>query len=169
MTGSTEGIGAAVDARSAAGADSQPGSGVKAAVYNRFWHSMGGGERHNGMIAQVMAADGASVDVLGHSDVDLDKLGAHLGLDLSGCRYVRLPDRGEDAVAALSADYDLFVNGSYMSKIAPQSRASAYLCFFPTPFDHDMAAWRKGAIRSVGPLLRGVRPAVTFGSGWYPP
>ncbi len=146
-----------------------PATGVRAAVYNRFWHSMGGGERHNGMIAQVLAADGAAVDILGHSDVDVAALGDHLGLDLSGCHYVRLPDRGEQAIAALSADYDLFVNGSYMSRVAPRSRHAAYLCFFPTPFDHDMAAWRKAAIRTVGPLLRGVRPAVTFGQGWYPP
>lgn len=146
-----------------------PAAGVRAAVYNRFWHSMGGGERHNGMIAQVLAADGADVDILGHSDVDLDALGSHLGLDLRGCRYVRLPDRGEQAVAALSAGYDLFVNGSYMSRIEPQSARSAYLCFFPTPFDHDMAPWRKAAVRTAGPLLRGIRPAVSFGVGWYPP
>jgi len=147
----------------------RPARGVRAAVYNRFWHSMGGGERHNGMIAQVLASDGADVEILGHSDVDLDRLGSHLGLDLSGCRYVRLPDRGEQAIAALSADYDLFVNGSYMSRIAPESRRSAYLCFFPTPFDHDMAAWRKAAVRTAGPILRGVRPAISFGQGWYPP
>ena len=145
------------------------GRQVRAAVYNRFWHSMGGGERHNGMIAQVMAADGAEVDILGHSDVDLGLLGAHLGLDLSGCRYVRIPDRGEEDLSVLSGDYDLFVNGSYMSRVPTRSRKAAYLCFFPTPFDHDMAAWRKAAVRSAGPLLRGVRPAVDFGIGWYPP
>jgi glycosyltransferase involved in cell wall biosynthesis len=117
----------------------------------------------------VLAADGAAVDVLGHSDVDLARVGAHLGLDLSGCRYVRLPDRGEDALATVSADYDLFVNGSYMSRLAPRSRRAAYLCFFPTPFDHDMATWRRAAVRTVGPALRGVRPAVEFGTGWYPP
>ncbi|WP_261557934.1 glycosyltransferase [Frankia tisae] len=159
----------AAPATAAAGPDEHPARGVHAAVYNRFWHSMGGGERHNGMIAQVLAAEGASVDILGHSEVDLDRLGSHLGLDLAGCRYVRLPDRGEEAIAALSAGYDLFVNGSYMSRIAPQSRRSAYLCFFPTPFDHDMAAWRKAAVRTAGPLLRGIRPAVSFGQGWYPP
>ncbi|WP_045879786.1 glycosyltransferase [Pseudofrankia sp. DC12] len=145
------------------------GRQVRAAVYNRFWHSMGGGERHNGMIAQVMAGDGADVDILGHSDVDLAELGAHLGLDLSGCRYVRIPDRGEDDISVLSGEYDLFINGSYMSRIPTRSRKAAYLCFFPTPFDHDMAAWRKAAVRSAGPLLRGVRPAVDFGLGWYPP
>ncbi|ABD10105.1 glycosyltransferase [Frankia casuarinae] len=147
----------------------QPADGVRAAVYNRFWHSMGGGERHNGMIAQVLAAEGAVVDLLGHSEVDLAALGEHLGLDLADCRYVRLPDRGEEAIAVLSRRYDLFVNGSYMSRIMPKARHSAYLCFFPTPFDHDMAAWRKAAVRTAGPLLRGVRPAVSFGQGWYPP
>lgn len=147
----------------------RPADGVRAAVYNRFWHSMGGGERHNGMIAQVLAAHGADVEILGHSAVDLAALGAHLGLDLSGCRYVQLPDRGEEDVAARSAGYDLFINGSYMSRIAPRSPRSAYLCFFPTPFDHDMAPWRKAAVRTAGPLLRGVRPAVSFGQGWYPP
>ncbi len=146
-----------------------PAGGVRAAVYNRFWHSMGGGERHNGMIAEVLAAEGAQVDILGHSTVDLDALGAHLGLDLSGCRYRLLPDRGDDAVAEVSADYDLFVNGSYMSRLVPRSRHAAYLCFFPTPADHDAAAWRRTAIRACGPLLRGVRPAVGYGTGWYPP
>ncbi len=146
-----------------------PARGVRVAVYNRFWHSMGGGERHSGMIAQVLAAEGAGVDILGHSDVDMDALAAHLGLDLSGCRYRLVPDRGDDAIAALSADYDLFVNGSYMSRIVPRSRHAAYLCFFPTPVDHDTSPWRKVAVRACGPLLRGVRPAVTCGTGWYPP
>ncbi|MBL7515010.1 glycosyltransferase [Frankia sp. CN4] len=130
---------------------------------------MGGGERHNGMIAQVLAADGAEVDILGHSDIDLAEVGRHLGLDLSGCRYVRIPDRGEEDLSVLSTEYDLFVNGSYMSRIPTRSRRAAYLCFFPTPFDHDMAAWRKAAVRSAGPLLRGVRPAIDFGTGWFPP
>jgi glycosyltransferase involved in cell wall biosynthesis len=145
------------------------GRRVRAAVYNRFWHSMGGGERHNGMIAQVLAHDGAEVDILGHSPVDLAELGRHLGLDLSGCRYVRIPDRGEEDVSVLSGEYDLFVNGSYMSRLPTRSRRAAYLCFFPTPSDHDMAAWRRAAVRSAGPLLRGVRLSVDFGIGWYPP
>ncbi len=146
-----------------------PASGLRAAVYNRFWHSMGGGERHNGMIAQVLAAEGAQVDILGHAEVDLTAIAEHLGLDLSGCRYRLLPDRGDEAIAELSADYDLFVNGSYMSRLIPRSRHAAHLCFFPTPADHDAPGWRKAAIRVCGPLLRGVRPAVGYGTGWYPP
>jgi glycosyltransferase involved in cell wall biosynthesis len=148
---------------------------VRAAVYNRFWHSRGGGERHAGMVAEVLArpvAEGGcgleQVELLGHTEQDLDDLGAHLGLDLSRCTYRLLPDRGDAALAEVSEDYDFWLTASYMSRLAPRARHAAYLCWFPTPFDHDLAPWRKTLVRLVGPALRGDR-AVTFGSGWYPP
>ncbi|HZB48363.1 MAG TPA: glycosyltransferase [Mycobacteriales bacterium] len=144
---------------------------MRAAVYDRFWHSMGGGERHAGMIAQVLSQDGVEVDLLGHGDVDRDELGEHLGLDLSRTRMRSVADRGDGYVAALSSEYDLFVNATYMSTLLPRSRRSAYLCFFPTPFDHDLPAWRKAAVRALGPWLTGYRNslAMGWGTGWYPP
>ena len=82
-----------------------------------------------------------------------------------------LPDRGDGHVAALSSEYDLFVNATYMSTLLPRSRRAAYLCFFPTPFDHDLSAWRKAAIRTLGPWLTSYRGslAMGWGTGWYPP
>ncbi|HEY6749224.1 MAG TPA: glycosyltransferase [Mycobacteriales bacterium] len=144
---------------------------MRAAIYDAFWHSMGGGERHAGMIAQVLSADGVEVDLLGHGDVDRDRLAAHLGLDLSRTRMRSVPDRGDDYIAALSSEYDLFINATYMSSLVPRSRRAAYLCFFPTPFDHDLPAWRKAAVRALGPWLshyRGTLP-MGWGTGWYPP
>jgi glycosyltransferase involved in cell wall biosynthesis len=144
---------------------------MRSAVYNRFWHSQGGGERHAGMVAQVLAQPrGAadSVELVGHTPVDLDELGEHLGLDLSGCSYRQIPDRGDAALAAYSGDYDFWLTASYMSRLAPQAKRSAYLCWFPTPFDHDLAPWRRKLSQLVGPYLRG--PAtLTYGAGWYPP
>ena len=145
---------------------------MRAAIYDRFWHSMGGGERHSGMIGQVLSQDGVDVDLLGHGDVDRDDLADHLGLDLSKTTMVVVPDRGDEAMARLSAEYDLFVNATYMSTLLPRSRHSAYLCFFPTPFDHDLARWRKVALRLVGRrLLRRYRNRLTlgWGVGWHPP
>jgi glycosyltransferase involved in cell wall biosynthesis len=144
---------------------------VRAAVYNRFWHSMGGGERHAGMIAAVLRDDGVQVDLLGHAPLGTGALADHLGLDLSGVRMRTVPDRGEEALVRLSTEYDLFVNATYMSRLAPASRHAAYLCFFPTPFDHDLSPWRRRAIRVLGPRLRGVRGQLDFGwgTGWYPP
>jgi glycosyltransferase involved in cell wall biosynthesis len=143
----------------------------RAAVYNRFWHSMGGGERHSGMIAQVLAGDGVAVDLLGHAEVDRDELAGRLGLDLAGCRLRLVPDRGNEELARLSGDYDLLVNATYMSALRPRSARAAYLCFFPTPSDHDLARWRRAAANLVG---RHLQPAAghllfQFGTGWFPP
>jgi hypothetical protein len=107
----------------------------RAVVYDRFWHSQGGGERHSGMIAEVLSKDGVEVELLGHTDVDKDVLADHLGLDLSRCGFRVVPDKGDLYLESLSAEYDLFVNGTYGSRLAPRSEHAAYLCYFPTPFD----------------------------------
>ncbi len=145
---------------------------MRAAIYDRYWHSMGGGERHSGMIAEVLSKDGVEVDLLGHSQVDRDELAEHLGLDLSRTTMRMVPDKGDAYVAALSAEYDLFVNATYMSVVTPQSAHAAYLCFFPTPFDHDLPAVAAAPrSRAIGPWLTAYRDrlAMGWGTGWYPP
>jgi glycosyltransferase involved in cell wall biosynthesis len=141
----------------------------RAAVYDRFWHSQGGGERHSGMIAEVLSKDGVQVDLIGHVDVDKDELADHLGLDLSRCAMRIEPDRGDLHLAAVSEDYDLFVNGTYTSRLRPRARHAAYLCYFPTPFDADLEPWRRALTRNVGPLLREHAGGVDHGIGWFPP
>jgi glycosyltransferase involved in cell wall biosynthesis len=144
---------------------------MRAAIYDRFWHSMGGGERHCGMIAQLLSQSGVEVDLIGHQRVSLDELGNRLALDLSKVSLVSTPDRGEPAMSELSADYDLFVNATYMSRVVSQARRAAYLCFFPTPFDHDLGRLHRTAIRYVGPHVRAqrVHQDIRYGTGWYPP
>ena len=142
---------------------------MRAAIYNRFWHSQGGGERHSGMIGQVLSHDGVEVDFIGHTDVDKDELADHLGLDLSKVTLRIVADRGDLAMSALSEDYDLWVNGSYMSRIAPRSRKAAYLCYFPTPFDIDLPPWKKRLAGAVGHLVPAHTGGLDYGMGWYPP
>ncbi len=142
---------------------------MRAAVYNRFWHSQGGGERHSGMIAQVLSHDGVEVDLIGHEEVDKELLADHLGLDLSRCSLRIVPDKGDLFTAALSAEYDLFVNGSYMSRLAPRATRNAYLCYFPTPFDVDLPTWKRVLARNLGPLVQAHAGAFDYGTGWYPP
>jgi glycosyltransferase involved in cell wall biosynthesis len=150
----------------------------RAAVYNRFWHSQGGGERHAGMIAEVLSGAGAeptadappiAVELIGHGPVDVDELGAHLGLDLSRCTYRDVPDAGELDLAEITCDYDLWVTGSYMSRLAPKAAQSAYLCFFPTPFDHDFEPWRRWIVRNTASRFQLDAGVIGYGLGWYPP
>jgi glycosyltransferase involved in cell wall biosynthesis len=141
----------------------------RAVVYDRFWHSQGGGERHSGMIAEVLSKDGVEVDLLGHTDVDKDVLADHLGLDLSRCAFRVVPDKGDLYLESLSTEYDLFVNGTYGSRLAPRSAHAAYLCYFPTPFDADLPAWRRVLTRALGPVVRGQSGGIEHGVGWFPP
>jgi glycosyltransferase involved in cell wall biosynthesis len=144
---------------------------MRAAIYNKFWHSMGGGERHSGMIAQLLTQAGAEVELIGHTRVSLDELGDRLALDLSETSLVVTPDRGEAALSDLSADYDLFINSTYMSRVISRARHSAYLCFFPTPFDHDLSPAHRAAVRVIGPRVQAPREHLDlrYGTGWYPP
>ena len=70
---------------------------MKVAVYNRFLQSMGGGERHSSMLAQVLADDGHEVDLVGHEDVGKEIMADHLGLNLGKVHLRIVPDRGEPA------------------------------------------------------------------------
>ena len=142
---------------------------MRAAVYNRFLHSMGGGERHSSMLAQVLAEEGWEVDLIGHEDVGKDILADHLGLDLSKVNLRVEPLQSEAELSRVSAEYDLFVNASYMSRIRARAKYNLYLCYFPTPFDHDMARWRRMLVARLGPYTRGVTGTVIFGPNWYPP
>jgi glycosyltransferase involved in cell wall biosynthesis len=131
---------------------------------------MGGGERHSSMLAQVLADDGHEVDLVGHKDVGKDLLADHLGLNLGKVNLRIVPDRGEPQVARLSAEYELFVNASYMSRVKAQAPRNLYLCYFPTPFDHDLAGWQRRLVRVLGRHVRQARPGVVeWGLGWYPP
>lgn len=142
---------------------------MKAAVYNRFLYSMGGGERHSGMLAQVLAAEGWEVDLVTHTPVERDELAERVGIDLSGVRLLTMPDTGETLVSEMSEDYDLFVNASYMSRLPSRAGRSVYLCYFPTPADHDFGPVRRWFIHRLGPSVRRVQRLFEYGTGWFPP
>ncbi len=144
---------------------------MKTAVYDRFWSSRGGGERYAGMIAQTLAQDGHEVDLLSPEPVDLDQFATHLSLDLTGVRVRVIKDTDETAIAAASADYDLFVNSTYMSSLVPRAAKSAYVCFFPTPLHHELNDTRRTIAKRLGRYVK-ADPDVRgfgFGSGWFPP
>lgn len=147
------------------------GRQVRAAIYDRFWNSMGGGERHCGMIGQILSQSGVQVDLVGHREVSLSELGSRLALDLSAATLRVVPDRGEGSVAELSAEYDLFINATYMSQVRSRAARSAYLCYFPTPLNHDLTSVQRSAVRFLGPHVRmpELRYGFHHGDGWYPP
>ena len=142
----------------------------RAAVYNKFWQSQGGGERHSGKLAEILAADGWQVDLIGHYGVLRDDLADHLGLDLSGTTFRAIPDRGDADIERISAEYDLFVNATHLSRVKARAKTNVYLCYFPTPRDFDMPGWARFVLRHVAPrIARGLPGRLEHGVGWFPP
>ena len=96
-----------------------PEAAVRVGVYNRWLRTAGGGERYSLALADLIARQ-AEVDVLAPEAVDLHAIGDRLNLHLNGLRLRRV-DGDESAVARASADYDLFVNATFLGLL--RSRA----------------------------------------------
>ncbi|MCW2600296.1 MAG: putative Glycosyl transferase [Frankiales bacterium] len=145
---------------------------MRAGVYNRYLDTLGGGERYTGMLAAVLAQHVEQldqVDLIGHGEVDLGTLQEHLGIAMSGVNLVLVPDLGEQAISDLSADYDVFVNASYMSRIVSQAPRGSYVVYFPTPWDHDLTRLQKRIARTLGPAVRATGTPYEYQHGWFPP
>jgi len=97
-------------------------------VYDLYWSTLGGGEQVDGSIAQVLAED-HDVTLLGPSPIDADATLERLGVDLGRCGYRRVVDDTEAGEA--SADFDVFVNGTYLSKAVNQAALGYYYVHFP--------------------------------------
>jgi glycosyltransferase involved in cell wall biosynthesis len=108
--------------------DRTPERRVRVAVYDLHWSTLGGGEQVDGSIAQVLAG-GHDVTLLGPHQPDVDATMRRLGVDLSGCRHERVVDDAEASEA--SASYDLFVNGTYLSKAINRAPIGYYYVHFP--------------------------------------
>lgn len=119
---------------------------MRIAIYNRYWSTRGGGERHAGAIAEVLSQD-HRVELLGPEEIGLQTLADHLGLNLSRSSFRLVPQGSERRVAPISAEYDLFVNCTYLSRLRSRAPKSACLVFFP------QRTWRPRLVRIARRLV----------------
>ena len=104
---------------------------VTVGVYNLYWSTYGGGEQVAGTLAAHLAdRPGVEVTLLGPEPVDLEATRARLGIDLARCSWRRVTD--DDEAGEASADFDLFVNGTYLSRAVSRAAASWYYVHFPS-------------------------------------
>ena len=113
---------------------------MKIGIYNRYWGTMGGGEKHVGTIAQILS-ERHDVELICTAPVDVAEFQSRMNLDLSRARWVEWPADSCIELAPRSAEYDLFINSTYCSSMVSQAKKSIYLVFFP----HHLAP------RPVGP------------------
>ena len=128
---------------------------MKVGIYNRWLHTMGGGERHMGAIAEALAADPAnSVELLTDRLVDLTTLGHRLNLDLSRVSLRLLPTspvrHNYTVQMNASFDYDLFINASHLDLFPAFGRKNVALVYFPSQLP-QVGSQRSVLRRAMGP------------------
>ncbi|MEX2627080.1 MAG: glycosyltransferase [Ilumatobacteraceae bacterium] len=101
---------------------------LRVGVYDLYWNTLGGGEQVDGTIAQVLAED-HDVTLLGPEPPDVERTRERLGVDLSACDFRRVAD--DDEASAASADLDVFVNGTYLSRAVNRAPLGYYYVHFP--------------------------------------
>src|ERR1700712_5639898 len=95
---------------------------MRIGIYNRWLHTLGGGERETAMFARVLSTH-HTVELLTHQPCDLALLAERLNLDASNVPLRTLAlDPDFEHVAAASADYDLFLNISHGEMFVPRAR-----------------------------------------------
>jgi predicted N-acyltransferase len=102
----------------------------KVAIYNLYWATYGGGEQVSGAIAETLSKY-CDVTLLGPEEPNIDATRARLGVDLGGCAWRKVVDDLEAGVA--SADFDVFINGTYRSHTVNQAPVGLYYVHFPEP------------------------------------
>jgi glycosyltransferase involved in cell wall biosynthesis len=113
---------------------------MKVAIFNKHLRTMGGGEKHMGAVAEYLSKDrGFSVDIITSENVSLDVLEQKLKVDLSFCNLIIL-EHCTEKIEAFSAQYDLFINSTYLSTMRPRAKKNVLLMFFPNiPLSYFLA------------------------------
>jgi len=102
----------------------------RAAVYDLYWSTLGGGEQVAATIAEALAAD-HDVVLLGPQRVDAERLHERLGADVSACGFEVV--EGDADASHVSDSVDLFVNCTYRSEAINRAGRGWYYVSFPGP------------------------------------
>lgn len=123
----------------------------RAAVYNLYWDTYGGGEIVGGEFARVLSAD-YEVTILGPERPDVQMARERLGIDLSSLEWRCATD--DEAASRLSGEFDLFVNCTFLSTAVNHSPMGIYYVNFPARIRRPLQdSGTKWGLRLVSPLV----------------
>lgn len=96
-------------------------------IYNSFWGSLGGGERHALDIAEIAISADCEVYLISESHFSLSKLRKFFQASLIG---VKTLVSGE-VTESLTQRFDVFINSTFCSSLVSRSALSYYIVSFP--------------------------------------
>lgn len=96
-------------------------------IYNSYWNSLGGGEKHALDIACLAKKLGHEVYLICEKNFSIDKLSNYYELNLDGMKKIIASSVSE----SLTQRFDIFVNSTYHSSIISRAKKSYYVVSFP--------------------------------------
>lgn len=118
----------------------------KAAVYNRWLASLGGGEQVSFSFAEVLRDLGYKTDLITHSKVDLEAAEKKLDVDLHGINLRYLPQMSSNGVSKYTEEYDVFINTSQLDYFRNRSKKGILSIYFPEQIHIPAYEYLKRAI-----------------------
>lgn len=103
-----------------------------AAVYDRWLHTLGGGEQLAFSYAEALKNLGYKTYLLTHQKVDVDSAERKMNVDLTGIDIKYLPNLVDSQLSEYTQDYDVFVSNSYLDYIPNLSKFGILSVFFPS-------------------------------------
>lgn len=103
---------------------------MRVGIYNRWLKTLGGGEKLSLAIAEYLSKR-HSVTMISHKPVSKDLAADHLKIDLSNVHFKIIPERPAIEMEPVTADYDFFINASFMDLFPSRAPHNALLVYFP--------------------------------------
>lgn len=113
----------------------------KAAIYDRWLYTLGGGEQVAFGYAQMLRDLGYKTSILTHVHIDREKAQSKLSVNLTGITIEYLPPLATEEISPFTEKYDLFVNTSYLDYFPSRAKINILSVFFPgkiclSPFEY---------------------------------
>lgn len=124
----------------------------RAAIYDRWLHTLGGGEQVAFSYAEVLRDLGYKTEILTHKKINLDDAEKKMNLDLHGISIRYLPNLLDYQLSEYTEEYDVFVSNSFLDYIPNRSKFGILSVFFPSRIKISMYEYLKRA--HIVPSLR---------------
>ena len=104
-------------------------SAISVGIYNSYWSTYGGGEKHALDIASLISSmNGFDVYLISENDFCIANLSKYFGVDLSRVRRLRL----SEVTTCVTGFFNIFINSTYKSLLVPRADFNYYIVSFPS-------------------------------------
>jgi glycosyltransferase involved in cell wall biosynthesis len=117
----------------------------RAGVYDRWLHTLGGGEQVAFAYAEALRDFGYKTELITHKSFDIEAATKKMNVDLTDITVRYIPNLEDYKLSQFTEGYDVFVCNSYLDYIANRSKYGILSLFFPSKINLSVYEYLKRA------------------------